>query len=202
MDRKEQILEYAGPLIEQCFAESCEKIVTDYATTGQQHLNQFYQSFHEVFKKGAETQETYAYLGIFPLHASRLLKTYHLDIKLYTSLFYLEEEPISGSWDAGWLFRYYEEDIEWMKEQLHQKFQHLQAYELEWVETAYIWEYFATARLYLVEHVRYLVKMDAYRELKRSEKFCILFGEFMEQAEILYREGETGNGGILLPDDE
>lgn len=101
---------------------------------------------------------------------------------------YLEEPLAEVYWDAGDIYRLFERDIEDIQKGMAFKIPRIRGYEVDEIRYVYAPYYHSMAKAFIREMLSGIIgSCDEPPEEEEKEQILILFGEYMGEADILYR---------------
>lgn len=192
-DRKEKIIEVAEGLIPDIWQRSsmetgqfCEKRSRELA---EGFLLVIEQGIRQIIRDGGkESLEQIRYLLFSCLHSSIFSKKYLVRMELAGEELYLKEPLTVVYWDAGDIYRLLERDIEEIQKGMEFKVPRIRSYEVDEIRYAYAPYYHGMVKEIIREMIAGIVgDCDNQTDEEGQDQIAILFGEYMGEAEILYR---------------
>lgn len=192
-DRKEKILEVVDSLIPEIWQKSsietglfCEEksveLVEGFLSVIEQGIRQIIRVV------GKEGMEQIRYFLFSYLHSSIFLRKYLIRLELAGDELYLKEPLAEVYWDAGDIYRLLERDIEEIQKGMEFKVPRIRSYEVDEIRYAYAPYYHGMAKEFIREMMAGIVGDCDYRtDEEEKDQVVILFGEYMGEAEVLYR---------------
>lgn len=192
-DRKEKIIEVAENLIPEIWQKSsietglfCEERSRELA---EGFLSTIEQGIRQIIRDvGKEGLEQIHYLLFSCLHSSIFLKKYLIRLDLSGPELYLKAPMAEVYWDAGEIYRLFERDIEDIQRGMAFRIPRIRSYEVDEIRYAYAPYYHGMAKEFISEMMAGIVgNCDESTGREEQEQVMILFGEYMGEADVLYR---------------
>jgi len=192
-DRKEKIIEVAERLIPEIWQKSsletglfCEERSRELA---EGFLSAIEQGIRQIVRDvGKEGLEQIRYLLFSCLHSSIFLKKYLIRLELSGSELYLKEPMAEVYWDAGDIYRLFERDVENIQRGMAFQIPRIRNYEVDEIRYAYAPYYHGMAKEFISEMMAGIMgNCDEQTNEEEQEQIVILFGEYMGEADVLYR---------------
>lgn len=192
-DRKEKILEVVDSLIPEIWQKSsketglfCEEksveLVEGFLSAIERGIRQIIRDV------GKEGMEQIRYFLFSYLHSSIFLRKYLIRLELAGDELYLKEPLAEVYWDAGDIYRLLERDIEEIQKGMEFKVPRIRSYEVDEIRYAYAPYYHGMAKEFIREMMAGIVgDCDDQTDEEEKDQVVILFGEYMGEAEVLYR---------------
>ncbi len=192
-DRKEKILEVVDSLIPEIWQKSsietglfCEEksveLVEGFLSVIEQGIRQIIRVV------GKEGMEQIRYFLFSYLHSSIFLRKYLIRLELAGDELYLKEPLAEVYWDAGDIYRLLERDIEEIQKGMEFKVPRIRSYEVDEIRYAYAPYYHGMVKEIIREMIAGIVgDCDNQTDEEGQDQIAILFGEYMGEAEVLYR---------------
>lgn len=214
-EREEKIVETAKELLAQQFEKSSAETILACEQKSRQMADGFLAAIGKVLAEGAGKVENAEgtsgagedqYLIFSCLHSSIFLKNYLIQIELMGKEMYGEEVLASGCWDAGELYRLFERDVEELKGQVRKRVPRIKEYETDYIRYAYAPFYHRMAKAFIREMLgAALERTENTADIENPEdiqtlrgdirgrgQVKILFGEYMGEADLLFRVEREG----------
>lgn len=186
MERNEKKAE----ILESILPEQFEKSSVETALYCEKNSSEIVAEFLNALKEAAEPvvrkekKEAYRihYLLFSCLHSSIFLKKYLIRIDLMRESFYGDPPMATAYWDAGAIYRLFEEDIEQINQKVAKRLPRIREYEIDDMRYAYEPYYHRMAKKFICE------MLEGIFEKKETEEknLKILFGEYMGEADLLF----------------
>lgn len=189
MKRREEILTFILPEMEQLFAKRAEKISALCEENPEQFVADCLTPFVELFARGIQLQQEgrkgeIHYLYISHLTSSILTGSYQLRLDLYNHLFLLDEEEVSNYWTVPYVFDTFTDDLQTLEDSIKKNFIRLRFFEMEYIKLNYAKYHYVLISNLLRELADVI---DAVGEsLVKSEEYKILFGELWGECVTIY----------------
>lgn len=192
-DRREKILEVTESLIPEIWQQSsvetglfCEERSKELA---EGVLSAIEQGIRQIVRNvGKEGLEQIRYLLFSCLNSSIFLRKYLIRIEISGPELYLETPMAEMYWDAGDIYRLFERDIEAIQRGMASQIPRIRSYEVDEIRYAYAPYYHGMAKAFISEMMAEIVGSCAEETgREKQEQLMILFGEYMGEADVLYR---------------
>ncbi len=190
LERREELLKAADELQRERFEISIRKLMEEYRK--EENRQAVLQMFRELASRWKEHHEDAAgekaaSLGITYLFSSILTGSYELKLILMGKEFWLEEEPLEVMWKPPHFFEYFEEDMELIIKKLKSSFPRLCRAEADALRMKYA-DYYQAAICKLCEDLsEEIMESRELKELSKTDDFCLFFGGYQREGEILFR---------------
>ncbi len=192
-DRREKILEVAESLIPEIWQKSSKELSLFCEERSRELAEGFLLAIEQgirqiVREAGKEGMEQIRYFLFSYLHSSIFLRKYLIRLELAGDELYLKEPLAELYWDAGDIYRLLERDIEEIQKGMEFKVPRIRSYEVDEIRYAYAPYYHGTAKEFIREMLAGIVgDCDDQTDEEEKDQVVILFGEYMGEAEVLYR---------------
>lgn len=192
-DRREKILKVAESLIPEIWQKSSKEISLLCEERSRELAEGFLLAIEQgirqiVREAGKEGLEKIRYLLFSCLQSSIFLKKYLIRLEFSGPELYLRAPMAEGYWDAGDIYRLFERDIEAIQRGMTSRIPRIRSYEVDEIRYAYAPYYHGMAKEFISEMMAGIVgncTEETGRE--KQEQLMILFGEYMGEADVLYR---------------
>ena len=188
MDRTEQIREYLKPYIVNRVHEKIEEAVH----MKESHLQ---PSVADLFSGALERQEEQpqwkaSYMGMLHLSTSLITESYEYELFIADKQMYLDAHQVIRFWKPEFLYQDAQEE-ENVRKELAKRFVRLTSYEVSYAKRFLFYEYRNIAGVYWKENLDKIIKQEGFINLKKTDPFLILFGDYMGKIHTVlsYREG-------------
>lgn len=202
-DRREDILQWIQPHMEECFRESCRKIQKKLEDMGNVMWNELRGIIQEVLLRTADMQRQgqkgkIAYVVCSFLQYSGYLNRLLLRIETLDEGFYLDDQEVVGYYCPQLLQDHYQEDLELLHQKVYGEFVRVQDYELEEISQVYA-EYYNALIFNILQSVSGLIMRTVSESgICLSDDFQIVYGEYMGDATVLWDKEKREDE--VLPD--
>ncbi len=142
------------------------------------------RSFEKLFQARREKEVTY--LQICFLRTSLLTEQFFYRAYLYDHLYYLDQESVWVDVDTKFLYQFFQEDIQKSKLKLQRTYKHLYPNDIMRIKELYNFYYIGLMKICVESILPDILQTKMYEELKKTENFRILFGEYMGKAKVIY----------------
>lgn len=190
IDRGEDILLYLQPYMEGCFQNSCQILQKDIEKQGMEVWNQLKNAVHEVLQLSKKAQNGNQKGAIQYLVFSFLKSGVYMDklmvyIECLDDGFYLDQQETAKMFEFFFLQKQYMEDISFLHKKVKEKFIRLKNYELMEIRLEYA--YFYSSLIYeMMKNLSDLLMQEIEKsKVNITDKFRILYGEYIETAAVV-----------------
>lgn len=214
-EREEKIVETAKEFFVLQFEKSSAETVLACEQKSRQMADDFLIAIGKVLAEGAGKVENAEgtsgagedqYLIFSCLHSSIFLKNYLIQIELMGKEMYGGEVLVSGCWDAREVYRLFERDVEELKGQVRKRVPRIKEYETDYIRYAYAPFYHRMAKVFIEEILGAALEgkentadienpedIQTLRgDIRGRGQVKILFGEYMGEADLLFRVEREG----------
>ncbi len=205
-DRKEEIIRLAEPVFAEQFLKSAQATVRSCGQHRREVVGSFLGAFYEALDHAHRSQDRQEkgrirYLHFSHLYSSLFLERYLIRIDVWDERFYNDPSGEETYWDAGPIYRLFEDDIREIRRQLEWSVPRIRGYETDELRYAYAPFYHGLMKAFLGSMVDVLIESPAL--WKRGEAWAddarIAFGEYMGRADVLsVLSGGEGTDAIFL----
>lgn len=194
-DRRNQILQYLQPQMEDCFQKSCNFIQTEIESHANEIWARLRNCIYECLKLAGILQRQQKkgklqYLVFSFMQYGIYLDNLEMRIDVLDDSFYLDEQESARYYHPEFLQERYIEDLKFLQKKVDEKFIRLQNYERMDIKKEYA-HYYQSILFRMFESLT-LVIMESIADsgVLMADDFKIVFGEYMDNAMVLY-EGEV-----------
>lgn len=194
-NRKEEIMQYIQPYMDQYFMESCQRIQHVIEENGAEIWQELKAILQELFKKidSMQRQNKKAEIQylIFNFKESSICTD---KIEIYIDAlddgFYLDEQETAECYYPLFLQRQYQKDIGELVRQVQKQFIRLQEHEIVEIKRKYI-ELYAQILFEMIKSMSDLIVREMNGSgIKITGQFKLAFGRYMDKASIIYEKEE------------
>lgn len=176
MDRTEKIREYLKPYIVDCVREKIEEAI-------HMRENSLLPTTAILLQNALEKQEKQpqwkpSYMGLFHLMTSLITESHEYELIIADQQMYLDEFQVISYWHPEFLYQDVQTEKNVRKE-LEKQFVRLNNYELSYAKRFIFYEYRNVAGVYWKEHLDEIIKLKEFKNLKKTNPFLFLFGDYM-----------------------
>ncbi|GEM_PF-6249820 len=202
-DRREVILQWIQPHMEECFRESCQKIQKKLEDMGNVMWAELRGIIQEVLQRTADMQRQgqkgeIAYVVCSFLQGSIYINRLLLRIETLDEGLYLDDQEAAGYYCLQLLQDYYQEDMKLLYQKVYDEFVRAQEYELEEISQAYAEYYNALICNILQSLGRLILRTVSESGICLTDDFQIVYGEYMGEATVLWAKEKSEDE--VLPD--
>ncbi|MDD6626884.1 MAG: hypothetical protein PUF03_01375 [Lachnospiraceae bacterium] len=190
-DRKEEIMKYIQPCMEQYFMESCQRIQRETEENGAEVWQELKDILRDLLQKIRIMQEQNE-KGEIQYFIFNFMESgvYTDKIEIYIDAlddgFYLDEQEAVCSYCPCFLQKLYQRDIEGLVRQIQKQFIRLQEYEIVEVKRKYI-ELYDRIMYEMIKSLSELVMREITGSgIKTAGMLKIAYGRYMDKAVIVY----------------
>jgi len=185
-DRRELFVEQIKNAAEERITESKRKIEADFRKNREEINHAVQKQTERLFLQ--ITDKEWTYWEICYLHSGLLMKTHEYRMSLYNSLHMIDPEPASIRVSFDFIYQYFEEDVEYLTQIIpKKKMQKIYSHEVTAIREYYNKYYIGIVSKYIEDTLPELLKLEAFRSMKKTDEFMIFFGEYMGQQELLWK---------------
>lgn len=195
-DRRQGMLQFLQPHMEECFQKTCELIQSEIESRGNEIWKELKAAVDKVLCLSAEAQDRQQKGALQYLVFSFLKSGIYLDemifrLEFLDDQFYLDEQETAALFHITFLEEKYRDDTAYLHHKAREKFVRLREHELLYVNEQYAPYYYAVTYKMLENLAKLIVQEIAESNVRITDKFKILYGEYMDSAAIIYsRETE------------
>lgn len=193
-----ELFDVFQPFMEQRFQESCREIQEDVNANANQIWNELQSVIHKLLKNVEEMQIQYKkgkmqYLIFSFLRYGIYLNTLEICMDALDDNFYLDEREAAEYYCPVFLQDRYSEDVKYLFKLAGKNFVRLQNYEWIKLKEKYTEMYNSIIFHLIVNLSGQIAEIVMESNVKVSEDFMILYGEYMDKATVIYKKGELPN---------
>ena len=187
--------EFAGLLVEAYLEERLENNLaqlSEYCTKNtDQILKSLLDNFKMVLAQGILLQKNgqvgeFKYLAISFLRSLIMEKDYRLRLDLYDASYFLSKVECSGYLELGYIWKYLDGDLEALLGELRECGAKYASYEIDEMKKEYLMTYVPVIQLFLLENLEAILSIPEFAELQKTADFKIIYGEYLDQTQIIY----------------
>lgn len=206
IDRKEKMIEIANLTIPELFARSREGTIRYCEAHKTELVSEFIKVFAEIVEKARISQEAgkkgkVGYILFSHLYSSMFMRKYMIRMELLDERFYNDMEPAVSYWDAGGIYRLFEDDVNEIRQRVEKKmYWTLHEYEVDDIRYLYYPYYHKIAKPFIQAMLEAALPEEAFlpKAIIGTEPLKVSFGEYMGKAEILFMLEGRGEGDEAL----
>ncbi len=190
-DRRQEIVQYLQPYMEECFQKSCGMIQSEVETHGNEIWGELKSAVNKVLQLSAEAQDKQQKGALQYLVFSFLKSGIYLDKMIFhlgclDDQFYMDGQEAAALFNITFLEDKYRNDTAYLHHKTKEKFIRLKEHELLYVNEQYAPYYYAVVYR-MIENLTDLVMQEiAGSSVRITDKFKILYGEYMDKAAVIY----------------
>ncbi|MDY3229997.1 MAG: hypothetical protein SOX46_00175 [Clostridiaceae bacterium] len=200
--REDEILHIAQPIISEQFHKSIQKTVLFCEQNSEKVVKGFLDALytaleHAFLQQDRKRKNKIKYVQFSHLFSSLFMGRYWIRIDMLDGGFYSDGSSPESYWDAGIVYRLFEEDIREIRKELEQRIPRIREYEIDAIRYAYAPCYHRIAKALLETLLEETAANGGllWEESRWEETTQILFGEYMGQADLLFTLWKGGKGG-------
>lgn len=187
MDRTEQIREYLKPYIVKRVQRKIEETI-------QMKVSHLQSSVADLLGGALKRQEEQpqwkpSYMGMLHLSTSLLTESYEYELFIADKQMYLDESQVIRYWKPEFLYQDAQEE-DGVRKELTKRFVRLTSYEVSYAKRFLFYEYRNIAGVYWKENLDKIIKLEGFINLKKTDQFLILFGDYMGKIHTVLSYGE------------
>lgn len=194
-ERPAEMMHFLQPYMGERFTESCRWIQAETDTRAAEIWAGLKDTICRVLQDADVLQKQKKKGGIQYLAFSFMQYGVYMDrlemrVEALDDNFYLDGQETAGFYRAEFLQDRYMEDLAFLKRKAGEKYVRMQDYELEEIKKEYA-GFFSSVLLRMMQGLTGLVTETVKESgVLTTDRFMVLYGEYMERAVILYREEE------------
>ena len=193
MDRKDEIRETGNRMMKQVLWDSLQELMADYKSREEIHLREFSDILQQLFALTAQRQREgtkgrACYLGICYCLSSVFTGNYEMKLDIYDKEMYLDENECCLYWRPGFIFDYYQRDMEYFRKNIGKEVPRVRTYEIQQYGTGYLLNYMHILSEFLHQKLPEVMEKISPEELQTDGKLQFFFGKYMDRGVILYEE--------------
>lgn len=190
-DRRKEIFQYLQNDMENCFLQSCQYLQTEVEMQGSRIWKELKDKIIEVIQEAVKAQGQnkkgkIRYLTFNFLKSSLLMDKVEFYIEVLDEGFYLDEYEAAAYYCPSFLQDKFIDDLSYLYRIVRGKFIRLQSHELTAIKEQYAGYYFSVVYKLVQNLLGQITDEIVKSGIGISECFMIIFGEYMEQAAIVY----------------
>lgn len=195
-DRKEEILQWMQPYMEERFRESCQIIQKKLELNGHEIWEELKTIIIEILAYANALQkkkqkERIKYISFSFLNYCTYFDRLEYRLDMMDDSFYLDMQETTGYYNPQFIQDRFLEDLEYFYQQMAKEFVRIQDYERMDIR----WEcvkFYDSIIFKMIESLRPLIiKMMIESGVLLADGFKIIYGEYMDRGTILYIEEKS-----------
>lgn len=199
MERQEKMMEAMAQILPVQFDKSCEKITANCEAHSQEMVSELLTAIKQVMERTAALQKLgekgkLRYLMFSYLHSGMFLGRDIIRVDAMDQGFYSDPAESAAYLNLNGIYGCFEEDITEIEKEMSKVFPRIQEYEVDLIRYEYEIYYHQTAREFLKVMLAELDEETLLAGIEREDKVQILFGEYMDSADVLLSMKGGGNG--------
>lgn len=183
-NREEQIYAAGEEILSERLTENMKKITADFKREPNLYDSHFSAKIQELMKKAETLQKPVRYLCFSFLQSSLYTKSYEYRIDAYDDTFYKDSEEICICWKPDFIFRYYEQDVEYFKKQIGTKVPRVKEYEIVSFCSRYAMHYHRITQQFIHDQMKGILSELSFNEAF-SGKLSVMFGGLYDKSIML-----------------
>ena len=197
-DRREDIIQFIRPHMEERFQESCREIQKKLEEHGSVMWNEVRELIQEILENTVNMQERnrkgkIAYFVCSFLQSGVYLNRLLLRMETLDEGFYLDKQEIVDYYFPQLLQDNYLEDLGFLNQKVYGEFARVQNHELDEISKVYT-EYYNALMFKIVQDLSSLIMRTVMEsEVSLSDDFQIIYGEYMGSATVLCVKEKSEN---------
>lgn len=201
-DGREEVRGTAGLAIPEQFSKSSAATIRYCEAHKEELVSGFMKAFQAAVGQAVSCQEqgkkgNVKYILFSHLYSSMFLRDYKIRIDLMDERFYNDMAQTVSYWDAGGIYRLFEDDIRTIRQEVEKKLYRIHEYEVDDIRYLYYPFYHQLARSFLQAVLETALPERTFLpdQARGEGPLIISFGEYMGKSEILLTWG-IGEEGI------
>ncbi len=197
-NRNAEILQSMQDFMKECFQKSCLIIEKEIELHAFEIWDGIKNAIDESLKHASEMQSQQKkgelkYLAFSLLSYGLFMDRLEMRVDAMDDGFYLDVEEAAGYYQFAFLQDKYLDDLEFLYKKAHEKFIRLQNHELEQIKRKYAEFYFSIIYRIMKSLSELITETVLDSGISVAEDFKVIFGEYMDQAVILYTGEKKDN---------
>ena len=194
--REKEIALFLRPYMEECYLKTCFAMQQWLDSHAAAVWGELENAIRRVLNRAVEMQEMgkgdIQYLSFSFMRYGACVDKPEIFIEALDDAFYLDEREAAFCYCPAFLQEWFREDCRILYRKAGEAFVRLQDYELEEIRKEYA-GYYSSILFRMLRALAGPV-VAAVREsgIPVTDRFTVIYGEYMGQAVVLYREGEDG----------
>lgn len=199
--QRPEIIQFLQNNMEELFQNSCEKIQIELNINAEKIWDDFQSPINKCLDKSKELQHqnqkgSIQYLVFSIMQYGLCFDRIELRIDALDDGLYLDTQEVSAHYYADFLQDFFRKDLAFLYKKASEQFVRIQHYEQVQIKKKYA-EYYYSLLFHMVKELIDLVYENVLDSgIAITDRFKIIFGEFMDNAVILY--DEEADNEILL----
>lgn len=192
-DRRDQILQYLQPHMEECFQRSCNLLQAEIKHHANVIWERLRNCIYECLKQADILQKQQKkgklqYLVFSFMQYGIYLDNLEIRVDALDDSFYLDEQESEEYYHPAFLQERYIEDLDYLQKKAGEKYIRLQNYERMDIKKEYV-HYYQSILFRMIESLTPMI-MESIADsgVLMADGFKIIFGEYMDNAIVLYGE--------------
>lgn len=193
-DRRNDMRQYLQKEMEKSFRRVCDEFQSEIERDGGKIWNEIKEILDEVSEKIVMGQREgkkgkIKYLSFNFLQLSSYTNKLQWYITAFDENFYIDEQDVGIYYSPIYLNEKYLHELEYMNKILRQKYIRIQNYEWDIIKRVYAVYYDSIMQVLLENLLEMMREYLATSDICISNKVLIIYGQYMDEAKILYEVG-------------
>lgn len=191
-ERKEELLQWLQPYIEEHFSDSCQAIQEELEAHGDMIWNELRDIISEILARADKLQKQHnsggiKYFVFSLLNCSIYQGKIEFRIDALDDSFYLDEQEVTGYYCPRFLQDKYREGLDCFYQKVTEKFVRIQNYELQDINEEYA-QYYSSIMFRMLESLcEHIMKTIMESGVCMADDLKILYGQYMDKAAVVYK---------------
>lgn len=193
-DRRNDMRQYLQKEMEKSFRRVCDEFQSEIERDGEKIWNEIKEILDEVSEKIVMGQREgkkgkIKYLSFNFLQLSSYTNKLQWYITAFDENFYIDEQDVGIYYSPIYLNEKYLHELEYMNKILRQKYIRIQNYEWDMIKRVYAVYYDSIMQVLLENLLEMMREYIATSDICISNTVLIIYGQYMDEAKILYEVG-------------
>lgn len=186
-------MEAGNRLMKQVLWDSMQELMAGYKSredTCLQELSGALQQLVDltVRRQKEGTKGKVCYIGICYCRSSIFTNIHEMKLDAYGEEIYLDGEECSMYWEPGFIFNYYQRDMQYFRTLIRKVIPRVRTWEIQQYGEGYWMNYVYILSEFLRQKLPEAMGRISMEGLLKDEKLRVFFGEYMGRGAVLYEE--------------
>lgn len=185
--RKLKMIKATQKIMDKRIEENCPLLFKLWPQQKANLLQNINQMFEDIVKFQSEKVDySIMFFQCSLLRSSFITESFQYLVSAFDKDYYLDESAFHIVWDAHPFFQFLSEDIRAISSQLSNIFPRLQEYELKDLRYRVCYYYDVIVGTLFSAIIPDILLMPAFKEINKTEDFCILLSGWLDESAKLY----------------
>lgn len=190
MERQEKMMRAMEQILPAQFEKSCEKITENCETRSQEMVSEFLAAIKQVMDRAVVLQKfgekgKIKYLMFSYLHSGMFLGRDFIRVDVMDQGFYNDQAESAAYLNLNGIYGCFEEDMTEIKKEMFELCPRIRKYEMDLIRYEYEIYYHQATEEFIRVMLMELGEETLLAGIEREDKVQILFGEYMDSADVL-----------------